>query len=113
MSEHEAVVVLITVPGREPAEALARVLLERRLAACVNICEGVRSLFWWEGRIDEADEVLLIVKAPREGISDLIAAVRRHHPYSVPEVVALPIAAGNPDYLRWVFDSCKAPEGGA
>jgi periplasmic divalent cation tolerance protein len=94
-------VVLITAPDRESGVKMARRLLERRLAACVNIAP-VSSMYWWEGKIEESSEVLLVVKTTSERLGDLIREVRAIHPYKVPEIIALPITAGLADYLDWV-----------
>jgi len=101
-----AVVVLITAPSAEEAERLGRALLDERLAACVNTAP-VRSAYWWQGRIEEAAEVLLVVKTLDRLVEPLVARVRALHSYTVPEVVALPVLAGNPDYLRWIEDSVR------
>jgi len=93
-------VVLITAPRRD-AEKIARHLLERRVAACVNIAD-VKSLYWWEGKIEEDEEALLIVKTSTDKLNDLVKEVRAVHPYQVPEVVALPIIGGYKEYLSWV-----------
>lgn len=92
---------LITAPDRESGVKMARRLLERRLAACVNIAP-VSSMYWWEGKIEESSEVLLVVKTTSERLGDLIREVRAIHPYKVPEIIALPITAGLADYLDWV-----------
>jgi periplasmic divalent cation tolerance protein len=94
-------VVLITAPDRESGVKIARRLLEKRLAACVNIAP-VSSMYWWEGKIEESSEVLLVVKTTSERLGDLIKEVRAIHPYKVPEIIALPITAGLADYLDWV-----------
>jgi len=102
------VVVLITCPDREMAERIARALLEERLAACVNITGPLSSLFWWEGRIDRAEEFLLLVKMRFNLLEKLVARVRELHPYEVPEVVALPIVGGSEDYLAWLGEETRS-----
>ena len=89
---------------REVRPGLGRALLDERLAACVNITP-VRSAYWWQGRVEEAGETLLIVKTVDRLIDTLVGRVRALHSYTVPEVIALPIVAGNPDYLRWIEES--------
>ena len=96
------VVVWITAPNEAEAKGLARCILDRRLGACVNLVRGVTSLFWWEGRVDEADEVLLMVKTRKDRLTRLITEVKARHSYDVPEIIALPILRGQPDYLRWI-----------
>jgi periplasmic divalent cation tolerance protein len=102
-------VVLITAPAGEKAALLARSLVEDKLAACVNIVPGVRSVYWWQGKVEDAAEELLIAKTDKLKVKALVKAVKLRHPYSVPEVVALRIKEGNRDYLRWISDSLGTP----
>jgi periplasmic divalent cation tolerance protein len=97
-------VVMVTAP-EERARELARTLVDERLAACVNVLPGVTSIYTWEGRREEAMESLLLIKTRPERYADLERRVRELHPYSVPEVLALPVQAAAADYLRWVHDS--------
>lgn len=99
------VVVLITAGSIKEAEAIGRSLVEGRLAACVNISPSVRSLFRWHGAIEEQQEALLLVKSRSDLVPALIEAVKRLHTYTVPEVIALPILDGSPDYLAWIDES--------
>ncbi len=101
----DAIVVLITAASREEAGRIARRLVEDRLAACVNILPQVQSLFIWEQKLSQEDEVLLVVKSRRARFEQLAAAVKQLHSYSVPEIIALPIVVGSTDYLRWVSES--------
>jgi periplasmic divalent cation tolerance protein len=103
----DALVVLITAASREEADRIARRLVEERLAACVNIVPQVRSLFVWEQKLSQEDEVLLVVKSRRARFQQLADIVKQLHSYSVPEIIALPIIVGSSDYLRWVSDSTK------
>lgn len=96
-------VVLITAPAGERAAGIARDLVERRLAACVNVVREVRSLYRWEGAVQDDREDLLIVKTTEARVADLVARVREVHPYTVPEVIALPVVEGAESYLRWVM----------
>jgi periplasmic divalent cation tolerance protein len=99
----EVLVVLITVPTMEIGETIARHLLDSRLAACVNILPGVRSIYSWGGEINDDQELLLIVKTRMQLFQEqLIPAVQSLHPYDVPEILALPVVQGNRDYLDWV-----------
>lgn len=98
----DAIVVLITTASEDEAARIARILVEKRLAACVNSVNEVRSLYWWQGKIDSAHETLLIVKSRLSLLSALTEAVKEIHSYSVPEVIALPVVGGNPDYLEWL-----------
>ncbi|WP_459852058.1 divalent-cation tolerance protein CutA [Humidesulfovibrio idahonensis] len=96
--------VYVTAPSRAEAESLAHLAVEGRLAACANILPGMRSLYWWQGRLEQADEVVLILKTTEALVPALTEALTRAHSYDCPCVVALPIAAGNPDFLRWIED---------
>jgi len=100
-------VVLVTCSSREEAEKISKILVEERLAACVNVVSTVKSFFWWEGKIDEAEEHLLIIKTSVEKMEKLIERVKELHSYSVPEIISLPILEGNKDYLKWVEESLK------
>jgi len=95
-------VVLVTASGLEEGNKITSTILDKRMAACVNIVPKISSLFWWRGKIDAADEVLLIIKTRASRVKDIIDAVKSIHSYSVPEVIALPIMAGHCDYLDWI-----------
>lgn len=101
--EHEAVVVYITAGSAEEAAALTRALVAERLAACVNRV-AVESVYRWQGQIEEAPEVLLIVKTRRGRLDALAARVQALHSYAVPEMIVLPVVAGWPPYLQWLAD---------
>lgn len=100
----DIVVVMITAPSKNEAEALTQQLLTGRLAACVNAA-CVSSKFIWKGAIDTAEEVLLIAKTRRSLLSKLEECVRRVHSYEVPEIIVLPVIAGHTPYLDWVVES--------
>ena len=89
------------------ANRIARTLVKEKLAACVNILPGVASIYAWEGKVEEGKEVLLVIKSRAALSKKLAARVQALHSYSVPEVVTIPIASGNPDYLRWVRESTR------
>jgi len=101
-------VVLVTAPPRR-ARGLARVLVEGRLAACVSLLRDVKSIYRWEGRVEEAAETLLVLKTTASRVPALIAAVKELHPYAVPEVVALPVDGALDAYADWVRDSVTPP----
>jgi periplasmic divalent cation tolerance protein len=98
----DALLVLTNLPDAESARTLAAALVEARLAACVNILAPCRSVYRWEGRIEDAAEVPLLIKTTAERYAALEAAIRRHHPYELPEIIAVPIAHGLPEYLGWL-----------
>jgi len=102
MEEASRVVVLITTATEEEAHSIAELLLNQRKAACVNIVPRVDSLFWWQGKLDSAQESLLIVKTRASLLPEVIEMVKRAHSYEVPEIIALPIISGNEDYLKWM-----------
>jgi len=99
----DPIVVLITAPSKEVGKQIARALLEQELAACVNIISSIDSLYTWEGKICDDEEVLLVVKSRAELFEDqLVPAVQAIHPYQVPEIIALPIKMGAKSYLDWI-----------
>jgi len=101
------IVILITAPDTEVANRLARILTDSKKAACVNILPGLKSLYWWQGKLNEENEALLLVKTKAELFDDIAALVKKSHPYQVPEIIALPIVAGNPEYLTWITETTK------
>jgi periplasmic divalent cation tolerance protein len=94
--------IYVTAPDRETALDLARGLLERRLIACANVFDGVTSLYWWQGQLEETPEAVMIAKTTSDKAPEVIDAIRDVHPYDCPCIVALPITAGNPDFLNWI-----------
>lgn len=94
--------VLSTCPQGETAESLARFLVENRLAACVNIIPGLNSIYPWEGKIESGEEALLLIKTERSLYQQLETELRQRHPYQLPEIVAIDIERGLPDYLNWI-----------
>jgi periplasmic divalent cation tolerance protein len=101
--DFQHILVLITVPSQEVGERIANALLDQRLAACVNILPQVRSLYWWEGKINTDQELLLVVKSRADLFADqLVPAVKEVHPYEVPEIIALPVVMGSASYLDWI-----------
>lgn len=105
MTKVKHAVLLITTATPEEAHKIANGLLEKKKAACVNIVDNIHSHFWWQGKIDSARENLLIVKTRASLIPEVVRLVKELHSYSVPEVIALPVIGGNPDYLKWIDES--------
>ena len=101
-SDPEVRIALITAPDAETGARIARALVEERLVACVNLVPGIRSIYRWEGAVEEEAEVLLVVKTRSDRALDLVDRVVELHPYELPEVVMLPAVGGNPPYLEWV-----------
>ncbi len=99
-------VVFITVPV-DKGEELANFIIENKLGACVNVVKEVSSIYWWKGNIERDKESLLVVKTSASKFKELVEKVKEKHPYTVPEIIALPIVGGNPDYLSWIDDSLK------
>jgi len=101
MAEKFCVVLIIAPVGRK-AKQIARQLVQRRLAACVNIVPQVHSIYWWQGKMEEGSEALLVVKTRGALLSKLLAYAKSIHPYSVPEIIALPLITGHGPYLDWI-----------
>jgi len=98
----DVLVVLVTAPSAEKAGELGRTLVSERLAACANVIPGLRSIYWWEGKVQDEPEALILLKTTRGRFEALRDRVLALHPYQVPEVVALPIEAGSENYLKWI-----------
>jgi periplasmic divalent cation tolerance protein len=98
----DVVVVYVTAPDLDVATRLGRALVEESLAACCNLLPGVRSIYQWEGAVQEDAEVLLVLKTVAERVPALTERVLALHPYTLPEVIALPVTAGHTPYLEWV-----------
>lgn len=99
--------VLITFPSPDEARRVGTVLVDERIAACVNVLAGVQSLFDWQGAREEATEALAVVKTTHQRLADLAARVKSLHSYSVPEIIALPIVGGDESYLKWMADAVQ------
>ena len=99
-------VIFITVPPTK-AESLSKQLIEENLAACVNLLPTIESYYKWDGKLNTEEESLLIVKTTEQKVEQLITFVKENHPYEVPEIIALPLTEGLPDYLDWVRESMK------
>jgi len=104
------VIVLCTCPDPAEAERLAGGLIESRLAACVNILPEIRSIYRWQGVLNNDGESLMIIKTSRQEYSNVQSWLEQHHPYDVPEIIALPIEQGSGAYLDWVVNETSATE---
>ena len=100
-------VVLVTAP-RDASDRIAERLVSSRLAACVNVVRGVRSTYWWQGKVESAEEDLLIIKTDESVYGELERAVKEMHPYEVPEIIALRVERGLEEYISWVSSSVSA-----
>lgn len=98
--------VMVTAP-KKSVKKLVSFVLEAKLCACVNMIKGVESVFWWQGKIHRADEVVLLMKTKKQLFERLKKAVKANHPYEVPEIIAFNILKGNAEYLAWINDSCR------
>lgn len=101
--------VLTNLPDAAQAEALAALLIEKRLAACINILAPCRSVYRWNGAVEQADEVPLLIKTTQAIYPALEATIRARHPYDLPEIIATPISQGLPAYLAWLAGETEAP----
>src|SRR5262245_4411020 len=106
----DKIVVLSTCGNAEEADRVARRLVETRLAACVNIAPGVRSIYRWQGAIEESTECLLIIKSRRDLLDALEIELRKTHSYEVPEIVALAVVDGSESYLGWMDRELRSAE---
>lgn len=103
-----AILVLTSLPDADTARRLARGLIEARLAACVQVGAPVESLYHWQGKLETANEIPLAIKTNAAAWPRLLAAIRDHHPYELPEIVAVPIIDGLPGYLDWIDAQTRA-----
>ncbi|GAK61435.1 divalent-cation tolerance protein cutA [Candidatus Vecturithrix granuli] len=98
----EYILIFITTGSVQEAEMIARTLVEKKLAACGNIVPAIRSVFWWQGNLENEQEALLILKSRSVLLSDIITVVKALHSYDEPEIIAMPIFAGSESYLAWI-----------
>ena len=103
----DALLVFTNMPDAVSARALATNLIERRLAACVNILAPCHSVYRWQGKIEGAEEVPLLIKTSAERYAALEQEIRAQHPYELPEIVAVPVSRGLPAYLSWVAEETR------
>ena len=101
------IVILITAKDKKEADKIARALVKNKLAACVNIIGGLRSIFSWKGKVEAAKEALLVVKSRKEKFNKIAKLVNAIHSYDVPEIIAIPIVSGFKPYLNWINESVR------
>jgi periplasmic divalent cation tolerance protein len=95
-------IIFCTCPDKITAEKIASLLVENNLAACVNIVPNITSIYRWQGQLERTEEVLLLIKARQDTYSALESLIKKHHPYQLPEIIAVAIERGLPDYLNWI-----------
>ncbi len=104
------IVVFVTTASETEALRIGRAVVEQELAACANVLSAIRSVFRWEGKVSEEHECLMILKSRADLFDELAAAIKDLHSYSVPEIIAVPIQRGWPDYLRWIHEVTRKPK---
>lgn len=102
LATNDIIVVIVTVPGLEEGRRIGREILTSRLAACVSILPRVESMFWWEGKIVEEHEAMMVVKTTKDQFAKLEGKIAGLHPYEVPEIIAVPLVGGSAQYMEWV-----------
>jgi len=107
MQEPSEIIIFITAADEQEAKAIAKLLLESKIIACANIVPKVDSMFWWQGKLESEAECMLILKTKLSLLDEVVDMVKAAHSYDVPEIIALPIIGGNPDYLNWIQDVTK------
>ncbi|MEW6219003.1 MAG: divalent-cation tolerance protein CutA [Thermodesulfobacteriota bacterium] len=105
----EYIQVMTTTETREQAEAIADRMVRERLAACAQVLGPISSTYWWQGKVEQAQEFLCLLKSRQDRFADLEAAIRAVHPYQVPEILAVPVAAGSAAYLSWLAAELTGP----
>jgi len=95
-------IILCTCPDQKTAEDIATYLIREKLAACVNIIPGITSIYEWQGQIEKAQEQQLIIKSHSDKYMEIEDRIKKHHPYELPEIIAVPIERGLPEYLQWI-----------
>ena len=108
----EIILVLTNFPDRASAEQAAQTLVESHAAACINILTECNSVYRWQGKVETANEVPLLIKTTRAAYAHLEATLRAHHPYELPEIIAVPVITGFPGYLQWVAQETQPPASG-
>ncbi len=101
------IVVFVSCGSMSEAKKIAKLLVNDKVTACVNIIGGILSLYWWEGKVNKAKEVLLIAKTLQSNFANVQKIVTRTHSYEIPEIIAMPISKGNKTYLKWIDMSLK------
>jgi periplasmic divalent cation tolerance protein len=112
VNDNEFVVIFITASSENESEKLGEILLAGHRVACVNVVEGVKSTYWWQGKLESARESLLIIKTRKSQVDAIIKIIKEKHSYTTPEILVIPVIGGNPDYLDWIASEVPEQEGG-
>ena len=107
MDNQSAIIIFITAASEEEATKIATALVEEKLVACGNIIPKIRSIYWWEGKVCQEDEVMLISKSTKSLFPSIMDRVKSLHSYQVPEIISFPISDGLPEYLNWIEEVTK------
>lgn len=107
MSESAVYIVYATAPDEESAARIAKTVVEEQLAACANIVPRIRSIYRWQGKVEDEPESLIFFKTAGDRVTDLLARIKTLHTYDVPDIVAFPIGDGHPPYLDWVLENSR------
>jgi periplasmic divalent cation tolerance protein len=107
-NQPKAIVVYCTASSVEEARKLTEILVRDKLAACVSMIPKVHSTYWWKGQIERAEETLLLIKTQPAKFKALMKRIKQSHSYTVPEILAVPVLDGNPDYLKWLKESTSS-----
>jgi len=107
----DVIQVFTTVANKEDADRLARHMVEQRLAACAQVIGPIESTYWWQGQMETAQEYLILLKSRAELYPELEAELKAQHPYEVPEILAVPVSAGNPSYFAWLRSELRPRRG--
>ena len=105
--EYKCIIVMVTTPNMEEAQKISQALLGTRKAACINIIPKINSTYWWLDKIESSEECMLVIKTELMLLNSLVDVVKKNHSYATPEIIALPIIGGNPDYLKWLDKNLK------
>jgi periplasmic divalent cation tolerance protein len=101
------IIIIVTCGSAKEAGAIARYLLEERLIACANVIPGVKSKYWWQGRIEAAEESIMLLKTKKKNFKLVEREIKRLHSYDMPEIMAVPVSKGSRDYLKWLDESIR------
>lgn len=104
----KCITILITTPNSTVSDVIINQLLADKLVSCVNVIPSVKSVYWWKGKICKSKEQLLIVKSIKSRFKKIENVVKKNHPYEVPEIVSFEISNGNPEYLKWIFNTVNS-----